>query len=343
MSWSPWYRRRTEFGGGYLSHMRSEGERYIEAIDELVEIGRRSGGWVHMYHMKPAGASNWSKSQLGLERLEAARASGVATTACIYPYTAGATGLSASMPPWVQEGGAEAWFARLRQPQTRARVIAEMRAPNGWESAYQAAGGAENMLLLAFQTDALKPLIGRRLSDVARERGVSAEDAIIDLILEDRTRVEVAYFVMSEDNIRRNIASPWTMLGSDGASLAPEGAFLQSSQHPRSYGTFARFLAKYVREERVISLTEAIRRLTSLPATQFSLVDRGRLQRGAMADITIFDPASIQDHATYDRPQQYATGVSHVIVNGSIALRDGEHTNARPGRVVRGPGWAGAR
>jgi len=331
-----------EFGGGYISHIRNESDHYLEALDELIEIGRRSGAWVQMYHMKPAGQANWPLSETGLARMNAARARGIDVSANIYTYTAGATGLSAAMPTWVQEGGQEAWIARLRNPAIRARVIREMRAPPvGWENLYRAAGGAENVLLLGFRNDRLKPLTGRTLASVAAERHTSPEDTIIDLIIEDDSRVEVAYFVMSEENIRRNIAWPYTMLGSDEASAAPEGVFLRSNSHPRAYGNFARFLARYVRDEHVISLPEAIRRLTDLPAQQMRLHQRGRLAAGYAADVVVFDPATIQDHATFDRPAQYATGVRHVLVNGAFVLRDGEHTNARPGQVVRGPGWTG--
>lgn len=331
-----------EFGGGYISHMRNESDHYLEALDELIDIGRRSGAWVQMYHMKPAGQANWGLSEVGLARMDAARAQGVDVSANIYTYTAGATGLSAAMPTWVQEGGQEAWIHRLRDPRIRARVIREMRAPPvGWENLYRAAGGAENVLLLGFRNDHLKPLTGRTLASVAAERHTSPEDTIIDLIIEDDSRVEVAYFVMSEDNIRRNIAWPYTMLGSDEASVAPEGVFLRSNSHPRAYGNFARLLARYVRDEHVISLPEAIRRLTDLPAQQMHLRERGRLAPGYAADVVVFDPATIQDHATFDHPAQYATGVSHVLVNGVFVLRNGEHTNARPGQVVRGPGWTG--
>ncbi len=333
-----------EFGGGYISHIRNESDHYLDALGELIEIGRRSGAWVQMYHMKPAGRANWPLSSVGLARMNAARSQGVDITADIYTYTAGATGLSAAMPTWVQEGGQEAWIQRLRDPQIRARVIREMRAPPvGWENLYRAAGGAENVLLLGFRNDRLKPLTGRTLASVAQERGESPEDTIIDLIIEDDSRVEVAYFVMSEDNIRRNIAWPYTMLGSDEASVAPEGVFLRSNAHPRAYGNFARFLARYVREEHVISLPEAIRRLTDLPAQQLRLRQRGRLAQGYAADVVVFDPGAIQDHATFDHPAQYATGVSDVIVNGVFVIRDSEHTNARPGEVVRGPGWTGWR
>lgn len=331
-----------EFNGGYISHIRSESDHYLDALDELINIGRRSGAWVQMYHMKPAGQANWPLSETGLARMNAARAEGVDVSANIYTYTAGATGLNAAMPTWVQEGGQEAWIARLRDPRIRARVIREMRAPPvGWENLYRAAGGAENVLLLGFRNDHLKPLTGRTLASVAQERGTSPEDTIIDLIIEDDSRVDVAYFVMSEDNIRRNLQWPYTMLGSDEASAAPEGVFLRSNSHPRAYGNFARLLARYVRDEHVLTLEEAIRRLTDLPAQQMRLHQRGRLAPGYAADVVVFDPATIQDHATFAEPAQYATGVDDVLVNGVFVLRHGEHTRSRPGQVVRGPGWTG--
>jgi N-acyl-D-amino-acid deacylase len=330
-----------EYGGAYISHLRSEADRYLEAVDELIEIGRRSGARVQMYHMKPAGQANWGKSQAGLDKMDAARKAGVDVSGNIYTYTAGATGLDAAMPLWVQEGGREAWYKRLRDPAIRARVLAEMRGKAvGWENLYQVAGGAENVLLIAFRTEALKPLTGKKLSDVAKMRGTSPEDTIIDLVIEDESRVGTAYFLMTEDNIRRNIAWPHTSIGSDEGSYAPEGAFLKSNPHPRAYGCFARFLAKYVRDEKVISLAEGVRRLTGLAAQQLRLTDRGLLRRGMMADVVVFDPAKIQDHATFDKPHQYATGVSHVLVNGVAVLAGGEHTGAKSGRFVRGPGWA---
>lgn len=330
-----------EFGGGYISHIRSEADRFLEAIDELIEIGRRTGAPVAMYHMKPAGQSNWSKSAAAIDKLNAARAAGVDVTANIYPYTAGATGLDAAMPLWVQEGGHDAWVARLKQPKIRARVIREMRAaPVGWENLYRAAGGPDKVILIAFKNRKLQPLTGKTLAEVSQMRGTSPEDTMIDLVIEDNSRVGTAYFVMDEANIRRNIAWPWTSVGSDAESLAPEGVFLEANPHPRAYGAFARFLAKYVRDEKVISFAEGVRRLTGLPAQTLRLKDRGRLVAGFAADVVVLDPSKIQDHATFAQPHQYSTGVSHVIVNGVQVLRNGEHTGAKPGRFVRGPGWA---
>jgi N-acyl-D-amino-acid deacylase len=256
----------------------------------------------------------------------------------MYTYTAGATGLDAAMPPWVQEGGHDTWVERLKDPQIRTRVIDEMKQPGeDWENLYHAAGGPDKLLLLGFKNDELKYLTGKTLAEVAAMRGTSAEDTIIDLVIEDDSRVGTAYFLMSAENIRKKIARPWVAFGSDAESMAPEGVFLKSNPHPRAYGTFARLLGRYVREEGIISLSEAIRRLTSFPAENLGLEKRGQLQEGYFADITIFDPATITDHATYSDPHQYATGVKHVIVNGVPVLLDGEHTGATPGRFVRKP------
>lgn len=335
-------RAAAEFGGGYISHIRSEGDRYFEALDEVIEIARRAETRAQIYHLKPAGENNWSKSEEGLARLNAARADGVDITANIYTYTAGSTGLNAAMPPWVQEGGQEAWIERLKDPEIRARVIAEMRAePDGWENLYRSAGGAENVLLVGFKSEALKPLTGKTLAEVAQMRGKTPEETIIDLVIEDGSRVDTIYFLMSEENVRRNIAWPHTMFGSDAAAVAPEGVFLLSNPHPRTYGNFARLFAKYVREEGVISVAEAVRRLTSLPAKELGIRNRGRLKEGYYADVVVFDPETIQDHATYENPHQLATGVRDVFVNGVAVLRNGAHTGATPGRVVRGPGWVG--
>lgn len=329
-----------EFGGGYISHMRSEAERYLESIDELIEIGRRAKARVQMYHIKPGGKDNWDKADAGLARMDAARRAGIDVSANLYTYTAGSTGLYATMPLWVQQGGHDAWVARLKDPAIRARVLAEMRGvPVGWENLLHNAGSAERVLVIGFKNPALKPLTGKTLAQVAAMRGTSPEDTIIDLIIEDDSRVDAAYFLMSEDNIRKNIQWPWTMLGSDAGSMAPEGKFLLKNTHPRAYGNFARFLGKYIRDEKVIGLAEGIRRLTSLPARQIGITGRGRLAAGYAADVVVFDPAKIADTATYDKPHSYAVGVSDVLVNGTAVLRGGEHTDARPGRFVKGPGW----
>jgi N-acyl-D-amino-acid deacylase len=331
-----------KYGGRYISHIRGEGTQLLEAVDELITIAREAGIGAEIYHLKAGGRDNWGKMEEVFEMVEAARAEGLDITADMYTYTAGATGLDAAMPPWVQEGGHDAWVERLKDPEIRTRLIAEMKQPGeDWENLYHAAGSPDKLLLLGFKNDELKYLTGKTLAEVAAMRGTSAEDTIIDLVIEDDSRVGTAYFLMSEENIRKKIARPWVAFGSDAESMAPEGVFLKSNPHPRAYGTFARLLGKYVREEKVISLSEAIRRLTSFPATNLGLENRGRLQEGYFADITIFDPATIIDNATFSDPHQYATGVEHVIVNGVPVLLDGEHTGATPGHFVRKPLPAG--
>jgi len=331
-----------ESGGRYISHMRSEGNTLLEAVDELVRIAREAGIGAEIYHLKAAGKDNWDKLPEVFEAVESARAQGLDVTADMYTYTAGATGLDAAMPPWVKEGGHDAWVERLREPAVRERVIAEMRTPTDeWESLLLAAGSADKVLLIGFRSEALKPLTGKTLAEVAAQRGTSPEDTAIDLVIEDDSRVETAYFLMSENNIRRKIERPWVAFGSDAESVAPEGAFLLSNPHPRTYGNFARLLGRYVRDEGVIPLQEAIRRLTTLPATNLRLRDRGALKEGYYADIAVFDPTAIRDHATYAEPHRYATGMLHVLVNGVPVLLHGEHTGATPGRFVRGPGWTG--
>jgi N-acyl-D-amino-acid deacylase len=327
-----------KYGGIYTAHMRSEGDRFLEAIDETLRIAREAKIPVEIYHLKAAGESNWPKMQQAIAKIEAARREGLRVTADMYNYTAGATGFDAAMPPWVQEGGVKAWIERLKDPAVRARVIDEMRHPAKWESLYFAAGSPERVLLLGFKTDALKPLTGKTLAEVARQRGTSPEDTIVDLVIADGTRVEVAYFLMSEENVRRQVALPWMSFGSDAGSSAPEGVFLKSNPHPRAYGNFARLLGHYVRDEKVIPLSEAIHRLTLLPATNLRIERRGELRPGYFADLAIFDPATIADHATFENPRQYATGMKFVLVNGVTVLRDGEHTGALPGRIVPGPG-----
>lgn len=328
-------------GGMYISHMRSEGNRLLEAIDELIDISRRGKVRAEIYHLKAAGRPNWGKVEAAIRKVEEARAAGLEVTADMYTYTAGATGLDAAMPPWVQEGGLEAWIGRLRDPETRARVEKEMTAPTDeWENFFYLAG-PDQMLLMAFKNPVLKPLTGKSLTEIARMRGKSPAQAAMDLVVEDGSRVGTIYFVISEDNIRRQIALPWLSFGSDEGAPAAEGVFLKNNHHPRAYGTFARLLGRYVRDEKVIPLEEAVRKLTSLPAANLSVRDRGLLKAGYFADLVVFDPAKVQDHATFEKPHQYATGVQHVWVNGVQVLRDGEPTGATPGRVVRGPGWKG--
>jgi N-acyl-D-amino-acid deacylase len=329
-------------GGMYISHMRSEANKLLEAIDELIEISRQSGAPAEIYHFKQGGRENWAKLDEAIARIEAARAKGQRITADMYTYTAGATGLDAAMPPWVQSGGLEQWIKRMKDPATRTRLAEEMRTPSKeWENLMLLAGSPDKVLLIAFKNPTLKPLTGKTLAEVARMRGKSPEETAMDLVIEDGSRVGTVYFLMSEDNVRRQAGLPWMSFGSDEASQAPEGVFLKSSSHPRAYGNFARFLAKYVRDEKAASLPDAIRRLTSLPATNLSIRQRGSLRTGYYADVVVFDPAAIQDHATFEKPQQLATGVDDVFVNGVQVLRNGKHTGAKPGRFVRGPGWAG--
>jgi N-acyl-D-amino-acid deacylase len=323
-------------GGIYIAHMRSEGDRLLEAADETIEIAKASGAPAEIYHLKQGGKENWGKLPALIAKIEAARATGVRITADMYTYPAAATGLDAAMPPWVQDGGLEMWISRLKDPTIRARVIREMREPpKDWENVYRAAG-AEGTLLLGFKSGKLKPLTGKTLAEVARMRGVSPEDAAVDLVIEDGTRIEVAYTLMSEENIRREVAIPWVSFGSDEAAPAPEGVFLLSNNHPRAYGNFARVFAKYVREEHTITVQEAVRKLSALPADNLSIQGRGHLAGGYFADVVIFDPASIQDHSTFQDPHRLSTGVRDVIVNGRFALENGRATGAATGRVVRG-------
>jgi N-acyl-D-amino-acid deacylase len=329
-----------EFGGAYISHMRSEGDRLLEGLAELITIARTAKIHGEVYHFKAAGRDNWPKMAQAIAKIEAARAAGIDISANMYTYTAGATGLDAAMPPWVQDGGLDAWIKRLQEPATRARVLAEMRAPaKDWENLLRAAGSADKVLLVAFDSEKLKPLTGKTLAEVARQRGKSPEDTAIDLVIEDHSRIGTVYFLMSEDNVKLGLQQPWVALGSDEGSYVPEGVFLKFQPHPRAYGNVARFLGRYVRDEHVATLADAIRRLSALPARNLKLRDRGELKTGDFADIVIFDPATIADHATFDAPQQFATGVRDVFVNGVQVLKGGEHTGATPGQVVRGPGY----
>ncbi|MFV1986961.1 MAG: amidohydrolase family protein [Gemmatimonadota bacterium] len=329
-----------EFGGGYISHMRSEGNQLLEAIEELITIAREAGVRAEIYHLKAAGNDNWGKLDAVIERVERARAEGLEITADMYNYTAGSTGLDASMPPWVAEGGQAAMIERLRDPATRARLAAEMSTPTDeWENLLLSAGSPERVLLVGFRQDSLKYLTGRTLADVAEMRGTSVEETAMDLVVQDDSRVGTVYFMMDEDNVRRQIALPWVSFGSDGGSKAPEEPFTLSNTHPRAYGNVPRLLGRYVREEGIITLEEAIRKLTSLPAANLRLDRRGSLSPGGFADVVIFDPTTIQDHATFEDPHQLSEGVRDVFVNGVAVLRDGDPTGAMPGQVVRGPGW----
>lgn len=327
------------YGGMYISHLRSEGARLEQAVDELITIARESGARAEIYHLKAAGEENWPKMARVLARIDSVRAAGLEITADIYPYTAGATGLDAAMPPWVQEGGYAAWAKRLQDPAIRRKVAEEMRTPTDqWESLLLAAGSPERVVLAGFKADSLKPYTGQTLAAVAKLRGTSPEETAMDLVVKDGSRVGTIYFIIDEDNIAAQIRKPWVSVGSDAASMATEGNFLKSNTHPRAYGTFARFLGKYVRDDGVITLAEGIRRLTSLPATNLRIARRGWLKPGYHADVVVFDPQTIRDNATFELPHRYATGVRDVFVNGVQVLRNGEHTGAKPGRVVLGPG-----
>ena len=329
-----------EYDGMYISHIRGEGNAFLQALDELITIAREAKIRAEVYHLKAMGQMNWHKMDAALAKINAARAEGLAITADMYTYIAAGTGLDATMPRWVQEGGHDAWVARLKDPAIREKLRHEMTTPTDeWENVYLMTGSPDKMILTGLRSERLKPLIGKTLAEVMAERGTSAPDTMMDLVIEDDSRVGFCYFVMSEDNLRKQIQQPWVSLDSDAPSMAPEGVFLKSGSHPRAYGTFARFLGKYVRDERVIPLEDAVRRLTSLPAENLKITGRGWLKPGYQADVAVFDPAKIQDHATFAQPHQYSTGMVHVFVNGSQVLKDGEHTGAKPGQFVRGPGY----
>jgi N-acyl-D-aspartate/D-glutamate deacylase len=337
-------REAAKYKGMYISHLRSEADSLLEAVDELIRISREARIPAEIYHLKAAGEPNWAKMDAVIQKVEAARREGLKITADMYTYTAGSTGFDACVPPWARDGGYEALFRRLQDAPTRNRILEEMTAPpRGWENLCVAAGAPERILLVGFKNDALKPLTGKTLAEVAAMRGTHPWNTVLDLMLEDRTRVGVVFFLMSEENVRKQLKLPWVSFGSDAASMAPEGVFLKSSTHPRAYGNFARWLGKYVREERLVPLPEAIRRLTGLPATNLGLEGRGFVKPGMYADVVVFDPATIADRATYEKPHQYAAGVRHVLVNGVAVLKDGEHTGALPGRALKGRGAAAPR
>jgi N-acyl-D-amino-acid deacylase len=326
-------------GGMYISHMRSEGNRLMEAIDETLTIAREAKIRAEIYHLKESGESNWNKLDAVIAKVDGARKEGLDITADMYTYTAGSTGLDAAMPPWVQEGGYKAWAQRLQDPKIRDRVRREMTTPSdAWENLMFAAGG-KGTLLVGFKNEALRIYAGKTLEDVAKLRNKSIQDTAMDLVVEDGSRVQVVYFLMSEENVKRQIALPWLSFGSDASSMAPEGVFIKTSTHPRAYGNFARLLGKYVRDEHVIPMAEAIRKLTSFPAATLRIKQRGTLAPGYFADVVVFDPKTIADRSTYEKPHQYAVGVKHVWVNGGQVLKDGEHTGLKPGRAIRGPGY----
>ena len=331
-----------EYDGMYISHMRDEGANMLEAIDELLTIAREAKIRAEIYHFKASGQPNWHLFDQAVAKVENARAEGLQITADVYTYPAGSTGLNASIPPWVQEGGFAASVERMKDPAIRERVAREMlENSSDWENMYLGSGTPDNILLVGFKSDALKPLTGKTLAEVAELRGTDPRFTAMDLIIEDDSRISTVYFSQSEDVVRQVVALPWASFNSDAASIAPEGVFLKSNPHPRAYGSFARVLGKYVRDEKLLPMEAAIRKLATLPSMNLKIDRRGQLKTGFYADVVVFDPATIQDNATFIEPHQYATGMLHVFVNGSQVLKDGEHTGATPGRAVHGPGWTG--
>jgi len=325
-----------EYDGLYISHIRNEDDTFLEAIDDFLRIPAATGIRSEIYHFKQVGRTNWDKLDRAVAKIDSARAAGLHVTADMYNYPASSTGLGIIMPEWVQEGGFDKWVERLRDPEIR-KVV----APEIMKTILRKQGTPEKIILIGFNTDSLKYLQGKTLAEIAALRGTTPGETVMDLIIDDGSNVSAVFFSMSEDNLRKEIAIPWMSFGSDGQSMAPEGVFLNSATHPRAYGNFARLLAKYVRDEKIIPLEEAVYRLTTLPATNLKLERRGALKEGYYADVVVFDPAKVQDHSEFDKPHQLSTGMSHVFVNGVQVLRDGEHTGATPGRVVRGPGWNG--
>jgi N-acyl-D-amino-acid deacylase len=326
------------YKGKYISHMRSEGERLLEGIDEVVRISREAKLPAEIYHFKAAGRANWHKMDAAVAKVEAARREGLAITANMYGYTAGAAPLTACIPPWAMEGGEVAMRKRLRDPEARKRILDDIRNKSDWPNFYRNAGSPDNILLISFKQEALKPLQGKTLAQVAKQRNKDAVETLLDLLGEDQSGIGTAYFITAEENIRKLMPLAWVSFGSDEAAQAPEGVFLKSLPHPRAYGNFARVLGKYVREEKLLPLEAAVRKLSGLPAANLGLDRRGLLRDGYFADVVVFDPKTVGDRATYDRPHQYAVGVRHVFVNGAQVLKDGEHTGALPGRALRGPG-----
>ena len=329
-----------EYDGLYISHMRSEGNKLLESVDELLTIADQSGIRAEIYHLKQSGKKNWHKLDQVIQKIDSARVKGLEITTDMYTYIAGATGLDASMPPWVQEGGLDQWIARLKDPAIRKKVIKEMKADTDqWENLMRAAESSDKLILVGFKNDSLKYLTGKTLTEVAKMRGKSPEETAIDLVIQDGSRVGTVYFLMTEENIKKQIKLPYMSFGSDAGTMSPEGVFSKSSTHPRAFGNFVRLLGKYVREENVISLEEAIYKLTGLPASNLKIQKRGQLKNGYFADVVVFDPKEISDHATFEKPMQYATGVEHVWVNGTHVLENGNHTGAYGGRFIKGPGY----
>jgi len=328
-----------KYQGKYISHMRSEGNQLLEAFDELLRISREAHIPAELYHIKALGQKNWGKMDTLLARIDAARKEGLPIRANMYTYIAGGTGLDACLPPWTQDGGYPELLKRLRDPEIRKKIAAEVKVDSDkWENLYLGAGSPDRIVLSDFTSEKLKPLDGKSLAEIAKIRGKDPVETIMDLLSENEARIGAMYFLMSEENVRKEITKPWISFGSDEASQAPEGVFLKSTPHPRAYGTFARVLGKYARDEKLVTLPEVIRRLSALPATNLGLDHRGFLKEGMFADVVVFDPATIADHATFENPAQYATGMKNVFVNGREVLKDGEHTGAKPGRALYGPG-----
>lgn len=323
-----------KYGGMYISHVRDEGAGLLTSLDELINTSKGAGIRAEIYHFKQSGKSSWDLLDKAVAKVDSARSAGIVITADMYNYIASYTGFDIITPDWVEEGGLDEWIKRLGNSQIRKKI-----APEIANSIIQRTGSADNVLLIGFRNDSLKYLTGKTLAQVAALRRKTPEETVMDLVVDDHSRIEVVYFSMSEENVKKQIALPWMSFCSDASSQAPEGVFLKSSCHPRAYGTFARLLGKYVRDEKVISLEEAVRKLTSLPASNLKIKNRGMIKKGWFADVVIFDPGKITDNATFEKPQQYATGVKDVIVNGVRVIKDGEPTGATPGRFVRGPGW----
>src|SRR5207248_7582431 len=316
------------------SHMRSEGNQLLEAFDELLRISREAHIPAELYHIKALGQKNWGKMDTLLARIDAARKEGLPIRANMYTYIAGGTGLDARLPPWTQDDGYPELLKQLRDPEIRKKIAAEVKVDSDkWENLYLGAGSPDRIVLSDFTSEKLKPLDGKSLAEIAKIRGTDPIETIMDLLSENEARIGAMYFLMSEENVRKEITKPWISFGSDEASQAPEGVFLKSNPHPRAYGNFARVLGKYVRDEKLISLGEAVRRLSGLPATNLGLDHRGFIKEGMFADIVVFDPSKIADRATFAQPHQYAIGVKDVFVNGVQVLKNGEHTGAKPGRA----------
>ena len=329
-----------QYNGSYISHIRSEGNRLLEALEELITIAKEANIHAEVYHLKAAGKDNWTKIDSVIKRIEKARNEGLDISADMYTYLAGATGLTASFPPSLQDGGFVKLWQRLHDPAVRLQMKKAMNTnATDWENLYYSAGGPDHVLLLGFIKDSLKKYTGKTLAQVAAIRGTSPEETAMNLIIQDSSRISVAFFLMDEANIKKQIALPWVSFGSDEGSYTNEGVFLKSNAHPRAYGNFIRVLGKYCRDEKVITLPAAINKLSKLPATNLKLNKRGELKPGYYADVVVFDPAKVNDKATYDNPHQYATGMMDVFVNGIAVLQNGAHTGASPGRFIKGPGW----